>query len=192
MVLSSEEIERIFAVPMQRNDLVGIRDRSILELFYASAIRRSELVRLNIEHIDLHDRILTVLEGKGLRDRRIPVARRACRWVRRYLEEVRPQFLSIDSGDALFISDKGLPLNPDQVGQRVGKYVRRAGIDKPGACHLFRHAAATLMLDAGADIRHVQEMLGHADISTTQIYTHVAIKQLAKVYNRTHPAAMTD
>jgi len=89
----------------------------------------------------------------------------------------------------MFLSSKGLPLNPDQVGQMVGKYVRRAGIDKPGACHLFRHAAATSMLDAGADIRHVQKMLGHADISTTQIYTHVAIKQLEKVYNRTHPAA---
>ncbi|MCP4769417.1 MAG: tyrosine-type recombinase/integrase [Gammaproteobacteria bacterium] len=192
VVLTFEEIERIFAVPMLRGDLIGIRDRSILELFFASAIRRSELVRLNIEHIDRNERILTIVEGKGLRDRRLPIARRACRWIKRYLEEVRPQFFSIDSCDALFISDKGLPLNPDQVGQRVGKYVRRAGIDKPGSCHLFRHAAATLMLDAGADIRHVQEMLGHADISTTQIYTHVAIKQLTRVYNRTHPAALTD
>lgn len=83
-------------------------------------------------------------------------------------------------------------MKPDQVGQMVGKYVRRAGIDKPGACHLFRHAVATSMLNAGADIRYVQELLGHSDLSTTQVYTHVAIEQLQKVYEKTHPAFKSD
>ena len=189
VVLSPEEVERIFMLPALRGDLTGIRDRAIMEVYYATAIRRSELVTIKLEDIELDKRILMVVEGKGLRDRRLPMAKRACDWVKRYLEDIRPKFVTIDSGDAMFLSSKGLPLNPDQVGQMVGKYVRRAGIDKPGACHLFRHAAATSMLDAGADIRHVQVMLGHADISTTQIYTHVAIKQLEKVYNRTHPAA---
>jgi len=85
-----------------------------------------------------------------------------------------------------------MSLHPNQVGQMVGKYVRRSGIDKPGACHLFRHAVATSMLNAGADIRYVQEMLGHADISTTQIYTYVATEQLEKVYKQTHPAVTNE
>lgn len=187
-LLSHEEVERVFVMPMLRGDQIGIRDRAIMELFYASAIRRSELVRLKLSHIDLDKKILMIIEGKGLKDRHLPIAQRACDWVRRYLEEVRSECLSIDSGDALFLSMQGKPLNPNKVGQAVGKYIRRAGIDKPGACHLFRHAAATLMLNAGADIRYVQVMLGHSDISTTQIYTHVAIKKLEEVYKLTHPA----
>ncbi|WP_075186534.1 tyrosine-type recombinase/integrase [Teredinibacter haidensis] len=187
-VLSHEEVERIFFIASLRGDRVAIRDRAILELYYASAIRRSELVRLRLGDIELDKQILTV-EGKGEKDRRLPIATRACEWVKAYLDSVRPHFKGVDSGDVLFLSTNGEPMDPDQAGRMVGKYVRRAGIDKPGACHLFRHAAATAMLDAGADIRHVQEMLGHADISTTQIYTFVAIKQLEKVYNRTHPSA---
>ncbi|GAA6139691.1 site-specific tyrosine recombinase XerD [Arenicella sp. 4NH20-0111] len=188
-VLSSEEIERIFAVAMLRGDPIGIRDRAILELFYATAIRRSELARLKLSHIDFDKQVLMIVEGKGLRDRHLPVALRACDRVRAYLQEVRPKFLTIESREALFLHDKGYPLKADQIGQAVGKYRRRAGVEKPGACHLFRHATATSMLNAGADIRYVQEMLGHADISTTQVYTHVAINQLEKVYLRTHPAA---
>ena len=189
-VLSPEEVERIFTLPLLRGDLVGIRDRAIMEVYYASAIRRSELVRIKLSHIDLDKHLLMIFEGKGLKDRHLPIAERACCWIRRYLAEVRPRFIGIDSNDILFLSNKGVPLHPNQVGQMVGKYVRRSGIDKPGACHLFRHAAATSMLNAGADIRYVQEMLGHADISTTQIYTHVAIGELEKVYKRTHPAVM--
>ena len=130
-----------------------------------------------------------IIEGKGLKDRHLPIAQRACDRVRVYLDEVRPKFLTIESEEALFLHHKGYPLKADQVGQMVGKYIRRAGIEKPGACHLFRHAVATSMLNAGADIRYVQELLGHADISTTQVYTHVAINQLEKVYQLTHPAA---
>ncbi len=189
-VLSPEEVERIFALPLLRGDFVGIRDRAIMEVYYATAIRRSELVRIKLSHIDIGKQLLMVIEGKGLKDRHLPIAERACQWVQRYLDEARSQFVSISSEDILFLSREGLPLNPDQVGQMVGKYVSRSGIDKPGACHLFRHAAATSMLNAGADIRYVQEMLCHADISTTQIYTHVAINQLEMVYNRTHPAAL--
>lgn len=190
VVLSPEEVKRIFVLPALRNDPIGIRDRAILELCYATAIRRSEITRLEVGDIDINQQILQIVEGKGLRDRRLPVAESACEWVDSYLNQVRPKFQSIESAEALFLSNTGKPMNADKVGQMVGKYVRRAGIDKPGACHLFRHAAATSMLDAGADIRYVQKMLGHANISTTQIYTHVAIRQLEKVYNRTHPAAL--
>lgn len=156
---------------------------------YATAIRRSEITRLEVGDIDIKQQILQIVEGKGLRDRRLPVAESACEWIARYLTQVRPKFQRIESGEALFLSNTGKPMNADKVGQMVGNYVRRAGIDKPGACHLFRHAAATSMLDAGADIRHVQKMLGHASISTTQIYTHVAIKQLERIYQLTHPAS---
>jgi len=189
-VLTLKEVERIFEMPMLRGDDIGTRDRAILELFYASAIRRSELVRIKLSHIDINKRLLMVIEGKGLKDRHLPIAERACRRVQHYLDEIRPKFLSIDSDDTLFLSSNGLALNPDQVGQTVGKYIRRSGVEKYGSCHLFRHAAATSMLNAGADIRHVQEMLGHAYLSNTQIYTHVAIKQLESVYNRTHPAVL--
>lgn len=191
-VLSPEEVERIFVLPLLRGDLVGIRDRAIMEVYYASAIRRSELVRIRLSHIDLDKQLLMIVEGKGLKDRYLPTAERACRWIKRYLDEVRPKFIGIESDDVLFLSNKGMSLHPNQVGQMVGKYVRRSGIDKPGACHLFRHAVATSMLNAGADIRYVQEMLGHADISTTQIYTYVATEQLEKVYKQTHPAVTNE
>jgi len=187
VVLSPEEIERIFVLPTLKDGCIGIRDRAILELFYASAIRRTELTRVKLGHIDTKKHILQVVEGKGLKDRWLPLLESTCHWVDVYLTEARPKLVSIESEDALFLTSKGKPINPDQVGQMVGKYVRRAGIDKPGACHLFRHAVATAMLDAGADIRSVQELLGHKDISTTQIYTHVAIKKLERVYNNTHP-----
>ncbi|MET1256792.1 tyrosine-type recombinase/integrase [Aliikangiella maris] len=188
VVLSPKEIESIFVLPTLRKDLIGIRDRAILELLYASAIRRSEVARLRLSHLELDKFLLQIVEGKGLKDRRIPINNRAGEWINRYLFEIRPKLATLLSEDYLFITASGNPMKPDQIGQMVGKYVRRAGIDKPGACHLFRHAVATSMLNAGADIRYVQELLGHSDLSTTQIYTHVAIEQLQKVYERTHPA----
>ena len=170
-------------------NLHGVRDRAILEVLYATAIRRSELTRLKVDDIDLVNRILRVEEGKGLKDRRLPIAERACHWIRRYLSEVRPVFRTIETDSSLFIGRKGVPMSPSKVGEMVGKYIRRSDVDKPGACHLFRHSAATAMLDAGADLRHIQKFLGHVDISSTQIYTHVAISQLDLVYRKTHPAA---
>jgi len=115
-ILSSEEVERIFAVPMLRGDGIGVRDRAILELFYASAIRRSELTRLKLSDIDLDRRLLMIIEGKGLKDRHLPIALRACDRVRNYLDKVRPKFLTIESGEALFLHEKGYPLKADQVG----------------------------------------------------------------------------
>ena len=190
VVLSPEEVERIFVLPALRNDLIGFRDRAILELFYASAIRREEMARIRIPHIELDKCIMQVVEGKGLKDRRIPISSRVVNLITRYLEEIRPKLANLESEDFLFLTSNGNSLNPDQVGQMVGKYVRRAGINKPGACHLFRHAVATSMLNSGADIRYVQELLGHSDLSTTQIYTYVAIEQLQKVYSATHPSCV--
>ena len=132
-VLPPEEVERIFTVPMLRGDLVGIRDRAILELYYASAIRRSELAKIMLSHIDLDKQLLMIIGGKGLKGRHLQIAQRACDSIRSYLNNVRPRFDNIESKNALFVSQKGLPLHADQVGQMVGKYVRRSSIDKLGA-----------------------------------------------------------
>lgn len=187
-VLTHDEIERVLMMPMIRQDERGIRDRTIMEVLYASAIRRSELVRLKLDHIDLSKQTLMVVEGKGLKDRVLPIAERACKWVEHYQKEARPKLLSLDSTDQLFLAMDGKPCNADQIGLAVGRYFRRSGIDKPGACHQFRHSVATAMLENGADIRFIQVFLGHADISSTQIYTHVAIKKLQEVYENCHPA----
>lgn len=179
-VPSYEEVELIFRQSLLRGNELGILDRAIMELFYASGIRRSELIRLRLGHLDLKKRIVIVIEGKGMKDRRLPILERTCKWLRHYLNDVRPQCLSFESEDFVFISPSGAPYTADQVGQRVGKYIRRSGINVEGACHVFRHAVATSMLDNGADIRHVQVMLGHSDISTTQILRTWVLKSLRK------------
>ncbi|MET0116422.1 MAG: tyrosine-type recombinase/integrase [Sedimenticola sp.] len=186
--LDVEEIEATLLQPLLQ-DYKGVRDRAILAVYYATGIRRMELANLNIEDLDLKARVLTVHKGKGEKDRRVPIAQSACVWVQLYLKHVRPKLQQLHSGSELFLDNKGLKFREHQLTRIVSKYVRRAGIKKPGACNLFRHSTATLMHENGADIRVVQDMLGHADISTTQIYTHVAINRLKEVYAETHPAA---
>ncbi|MCU7853316.1 MAG: tyrosine-type recombinase/integrase [Candidatus Thiodiazotropha sp. (ex Monitilora ramsayi)] len=183
-----EDIERVLdqALIMGR---LGLRNRAIIEVFYATGIRRIELVNINIMDIDFQRQILTVREGKHKNDRNVPIARRALDWVERYLTETRPRLATLSSGEALFLTEAGQRMKPHKVTGMVTKCVDRSGIDKKGACHLLRHATATEMLRHGADIRQVQEMLGHSDISSTQIYAHVTILDLNRVYYETHPAA---
>lgn len=188
--LNEAQIEKILRQTLLFGEK-GIRDRAVMETYYATGLRRMELADLQIGDIDMSSKLLTVNRGKGDKDRRVPIARRACDWVQLYLERVRPNQAGIDSGLALFLANDGLAFREQQLTRLASKYVRRAGIDKRGACNLFRHTTATLMHENGADIRHVQEMLGHADISTTQIYTHVTINKLRETYKRTHPAAKT-
>lgn len=190
-VLTEEEIERILAHTLLYGDR-GIRDRAILETLYATGIRRMELGRLAVTDLDIGSGVLRVHAGKGGKDRRVPVARRACEWIDRYLREIRPPIVASQSGQTLFLSMKGNPLRPGQISRLGRKYIHRAGVNKPGACHLWRHSAATLMLENGAGLRQIQEMLGHASISTTQIYTHVTIKRLKEVYAQCHPAARVE
>jgi len=187
-VLTEEEIELILEHTLLYGRK-GLRDRAILETFYATGIRRMELGRLTLPDVDLSARVLAINAGKGRKDRRVPMARRTCDWIRRYLDELRPEIAQPDSGPVLFLSMKGLPLTPTQLSRLAGKYIRRAGVNKPGACHVWRHSAATLMLENGAGLRQIQELLGHSSIATTQIYTHVTIKQLKAVYRQCHPAA---
>lgn len=186
--LSVEEIEAICRMPLLFG-IKGYRDRAIIEVHFATGIRRAEVANLDISDIDFKGEIVIVRQGKGRRDRRVPIARRALAWLRLYLDHIRPRFARVDSGDALFIGSNGRRFSPSKLGERTSRYVKLAGIKKRGGSTLFRHSTATLMLDNGADIRHVQEMLGHADIKNTQIYTHVALGKLKEVYARTHPAA---
>lgn len=167
----------------------GLRDRAICETFFATGIRRMELAQLNLNSLNFSSGMLLIQRGKGNRDRIIPIANRAIHWITRYLAESRPKFVSQQSGIALFIDRRGLRFRGHQLSRMVGQYFQTSGTRKSGACHLFRHAAATLMLENGADIRCIQEFLGHADISTTQIYTHVTMLRLRKVYLETHPSA---
>jgi integrase/recombinase XerD len=165
----------------------GIRDRAILEVFYCTALRRMELVRLRADAIDLASRSLHVRCGKGRRDRVVPLTPSTSEWIRRYALEVRPRLAGEVSVDAFFLTDYGEPFNKNRMGDLVKRYVVNSGFPAPGACHLLRHACATHMLENGADIRFIQALLGHADLSTTQIYTHVSIKKLREVHSLSHP-----
>ena len=184
--LSREELANLFAFP-DVSDVLGLRDRCILEVLYSCALRRSEVTKLDVEDIDVSRKVLTVRQGKGGKSRVAPLGERALHWLGRYLEEARPR-LEIDPAErALFISGYGTRLNPNYVGNWVKRAMTQVGIDKPGSCHLLRHSCATHMHDNGADIRFIQQLLGHARLDTTQIYTEVSIVQLQEVHARTHP-----
>jgi integrase/recombinase XerD len=139
--------------------------------------------------LDVERGILVIRQGKGKKDRVIPIGSRAVAWVERYLIEVRPGLLVGDkSGDTLFLNDRGRPFSPDAMTQLARQYVNAADIGKRGACHLFRHTMATLMLENGADVRFLQAMLGHVKLETTAIYTQVSIRKLKEIHTATHPA----
>jgi integrase/recombinase XerD len=170
----------------------GLRDRALLELLYSTGLRRAELARLRRYDADLARGTVFVREGKGRKDRVVPLGARAAAWLDRYLAHARPHWPG-GSDEALFVTGRGpmpgLALSPDQVAGIVRRAKLHAGIAKPGAAHLLRHACATHMLDGGADVRHIQALLGHASLATTERYTHVAIARLQEVHARTHPAA---
>jgi len=183
---SISEIETILAVP-EINDALGIRDRAILELFYSTGMRRGELVGMQVADLDREKHIARV-HGKGNKDRVVPVGTRALQWVEKYLDDVRPLLLINADEQALFLTGYGHGFNPDVLGRKVIRYIRDSGTGHIGGCHLFRHACATHMLEGGADIRYIQQLLGHENLETTSIYTRVSITQLRDVHARCHPA----
>lgn len=187
-ILSEGEIQRL--LQQARYNEHGLRNRAIFETLYATGIRRGEAAALQIYDIDLEQQTLMVREGKGRKDRLLPIGERACHWINRYLLEERPQLVVPPDSGQLFLSNRGGPFTPPQLSHLTRDLLDRCGIDKSGACHLFRHTMATQMLENGADLRFIQAMLGHADISTTQIYTHVSLRKLRDVYTRTHPARL--
>lgn len=186
--LTLAEMETVLALP-DLSTPEGLRDRACLELFYATGIRRVELTNLHQSDLDRSRGTLHVRLGKGKKDRFVPVGERALAWLDKYEREARPALMSDPRERHLFLNQYGQPLSPDGLSWRVRDYFQQAGIEKRGACHLFRHTMATAMLDNGADIRHVQEILGHGQITSTQRYTHVSIARLQAVHAATHPAA---
>ena len=167
----------------------GIRNRAILETLYSTGMRRKELIRLRLYDLDVERGVVMVRQGKGKKDRVIPIGERALAWIDKYVIEVRPMLLSGNPTDALFLNRFGEPFSPDGLSGMVKRCIDAADTPKKGSCHLFRHTMATLMLENGADVRFVQEMLGHASLATTEIYTHVAIEKLKEIHAATHPAA---
>jgi integrase/recombinase XerD len=186
-ILTAEEVERILAQTGLHGEL-GVRDRAILETLYSTGIRRSELIHLRLYDVDTRNGTLMVRQGKGQKDRMVPLGARAGRWIDRYVEEVRPSLVVEPDLGWLFVHEYGEPFHKNRLTDLVKKYIEKAGVAKPGACHIFRHTMATLMLDAGADIRHIQAILGHSQLSTTEIYTQVSIQKLKAVHALTHPA----
>ena len=183
-----QEVEAMLA-EAEPGNAQGLRDRALLEVLYATGLRRMEIVGVAIYDADLVRGLMWVRKGKGGRQRVVPLGERAGAWLDKYLTEARPQLIAADT-DALFLSDYGEPIKPEQVADKVKRYLRFAGVDKPGATHLLRHACATHMLEGGADIRFIQEMLGHANLQTTEIYTHVSIDKLIAVHRATHPSRL--
>ncbi len=188
-VLSASEAELVLACP-DIHDVLGLRDRAILETFYSTGMRRLELATLKLWDLDLERATATIRLGKGKKDRFIPLGDRAAAWIAKYIADSRPKLVSEPDDKTVFLSNAGEPFSLDHLSDLVRVHVDASGIGKRGACHLFRHTMATLMLEGGADIRFIQAMLGHADLKTTQIYTHVAIRQLQEIHRATHPAKL--
>ena len=183
-----QEVEAILS-EAEPDSAKGLRDRALLETLYATGLRRMELPGVSIYDIDLNRGVLWVRHGKGGRERVVPLGERAIAWLDKYLIESRPQLLTDDT-IALFLTDYGEPVQPHYVADKVKRYMQFAGVNKPGSTHLLRHACATHMLEGGADIRYIQEMLGHANLQTTEIYTHVSIDKLIAVHGATHPSRL--
>ena len=187
-VLSVEEAERVLALPDVATPW-GLRDRAILETFYSTGMRRRELVGLHVWDVDFERGTVMIREGKGRKDRVVPIGERALAWIAKYLADVRPEIAAAHDDGTLFLSYHGAGLNADVLTTIVRGYIDKADVGKKGSCHVFRHTAATLMLEGGADIRYIQQMLGHAELSTTQLYTRVSIAKLKAIHDATHPGA---
>jgi integrase/recombinase XerD len=165
----------------------GLRDRAMLEMLYATGLRVSELVGIAVLDISLSDGVVRVVQGKGGKDRLVPLGAEAAHWIDEYLKSSRPELLGQQQTPALFVTSRGGPMTRQSFWLIIKKYALLAGITAPLSPHVLRHAFATHLLNHGADLRVVQLLLGHADISTTQIYTHVARERLKALHARHHP-----
>ena len=185
-VLAETQVEALLGAPPVETTL-GLRDRAMLETIYATGLRVSELVNLKLHEVGMNEGVLRVF-GKGSKERLAPLGEEALDWIGRYLREARPALLAGKRSDALFLSQRGAPMSRQMFWNLVKRYALRAGIDPARLSpHVLRHAFATHLLNHGADLRVVQLLLGHADISTTQIYTHVARERLKSLHALHHP-----
>jgi integrase/recombinase XerD len=188
-VLSAHDVERVLKVP-DTTSLFGLRDRAILEVFYSTGIRRNELCKLELTDVDFNRGILRVGQGKGKRDRYVPIGDRALLWLERYLTKSRPSLGGSADASALFLGKRGQRVHPGRLASHVHGLIDRARLGKSGSCHMFRHAFATILLENGCDLRHIQAMLGHAKLETTALYTHLNMHDLKAAHQRFHPAKL--
>ena len=184
-VLNTRQMESVLGQPNLKSPF-GLRDRAILETLYSTAMRAGELCRLDLCHVDADRGTVFIVEGKGKKDRTIPIGERALGWIAKYHDDVRPELLQSLYEPTLFLNRYGERLTPSGLAKIAVRHLRAAGFG--GACHVFRHSCATLMLEGGADVRYVQQLLGHTDLSTTETYTHVSIVKLKEIHTATHPA----
>jgi integrase/recombinase XerD len=183
--LSEEEVETLLDAPAA-GEALGLRDRAMLELLYACGLRVSELVNLTMEQIDLTQGVVRLI-GKGSKERLVPLGEEAADWLQRYIAQSRPELAAGASARALFITRRGKAMTRQAFWYRLRYYAVKSGINKALSPHTLRHAFATHLLNHGADLRVVQMLLGHSDLSTTQIYTHVARERLKELHARHHP-----
>jgi integrase/recombinase XerC len=188
IVLTTDEITRLLEAPTTSKS-VGQRDKAILELLYASGLRVSEIVSLNLTQVDLHEKEIRVL-GKGNKERIVLMGEPAVKALTSYLKDGRIKLLGEKKNEAMFINQSGKRLIARRIQKIIDRYAKTANISRKIHPHILRHTFATHMLDGGADLRVVQELLGHASLSTTQIYTHVSKSQAKKVYLAAHPLAL--
>jgi len=185
-ILTSSEMETVLAQP-DLGTANGIRDRAILETFYSTGMRRQEMIGLDVFDVDAERGTVMIRQGKGQRDRVIPIGERALEWIAKYRDDVRPELVAGSDPGKLFLTRHGEIFTPDRMSDMVRHYLEVSKLGKLGSCHLFRHTMATLMLENGADIRYIQAMLGHVSLNTTQLYTQVSIRQLKDIHTATHP-----
>lgn len=187
--LSVQEVDNLLEQP-NLGTWDGYRDKTMLETLYATGMRVSELVSVPLQSVDLKMQYLIVM-GKGSKERMLPLGRTALKYLERYINVVRPQLLhgKPEAAKELFVTSWGGPMTRQRVNELIEEYAKQAGITKRVTPHMLRHSFATHLLNNGTDLRVVQELLGHADISTTQIYTHLDMERLREVYDKTHPRA---
>jgi integrase/recombinase XerD len=187
-VMTRQEAEKVLNVA-DTGEPLGIRDRAMLEVVYCTGMRRMELSGLKLYDIDAERGTIMIRRGKGRKDRMVPLSERALAWIEKYVAQVRPELVIDPDDGTLFLTSIGQGFGLTRITQLVRNYVAAARIGKTGSCHMFRHTIATLMLENGADVRVIQQLLGHAKLETTQIYTQVSIRMLKRVHDQTHPAA---
>lgn len=183
--LTEQDVEKLLSAP-DVNEPLGLRDRTMLETLYASGLRVSELVSLTVAQVSQDMGVVRIV-GKGSKERLVPLGEEALAWIKRYLQEARPQILQQRAADAMFVTARGGAMTRQAFWHLLKRHALEAGLSKPLSPHTLRHAFATHLLNHGADLRVVQLLLGHSDISTTQIYTHVARERLKQLHAKHHP-----
>jgi integrase/recombinase XerD len=191
VILKPHEMKRLLAQP-DTSTVLGFRDRTMYEVLYTTGIRIGELTRLRVQDLALSEGTIFIHQGKGEKDRVVPVGATACRYLAEYVKRIRPMFRQASATDVLFFNKAGRPQQKAGIWRKLKLYAMRAGIEKRVTVHTFRHTLATEMLKGGADIRQIQELLGHGNLRTTQIYTHIVKGDLRRVQAQCHPREQTE